>query len=249
MSKDARVIPEKYCFLSGSLLKLLAVIVMLIDHTAAFILYLYKPATQPILLLGSHELSLYKIMRYIGRTAFPIFVFLLVEGFCHTHNKKKYGRNLLIFAIISEIPWNLLHSGTYFYDKQNVFFTLLLGYIGMVVIEKYQDTTIVLYKIKQTAILLILLLLSILLKADYGLVGFGYVLLIYVLRDKGILQTVLGICFLPSKWIGGAAFIPINFYNGKRGFIKGSIAKYFFYGFYPLHLICLYIIRRMIFGV
>lgn len=143
---------------------------MLIDHIAAFVLYLYEPATQPILLVGSHELSLYKIMRYIGRTAFPIFVFLLVEGFCHTHNKKKYGRNLLIFAIISEIPWNLLHSGTCFYDKQNVFFTLLLGYMGMVVIEMYQDTTIILCKIKQTAILFVLLLLSMLLKADYGIV-------------------------------------------------------------------------------
>lgn len=222
---------------------------MLIDHIAAFVLYLYEPATQPILLVGSHELSLYKIMRYIGRTAFPIFVFLLVEGFCHTHNKKKYGRNLLIFAIISEIPWNLLHSGTCFYDKQNVFFTLLLGYMGMVVIEMYQDTTIILCKIKQTAILFVLLLLSMLLKADYGIVGFGYVLLIYMLRDNHILQTILGICFLPSKWIGGAAFIPINLYNGKRGFIKGNIAKYLFYGFYPLHLICLYIIRKIIFGV
>ncbi len=235
--------------MSGSLLKLLAVIVMLIDHTAAFVLYLYKPATQPILFIGSYELSLYKIMRYIGRTAFPIFVFLLVEGFCHTHNKKKYGSNLLIFAMISEIPWNLLHSGNFFYDKQNVFFTLLLGYIGMVVIESYQDTKTVLCKIKQAVILFVLLLLSMLLKADYGIVGFGYVLLIYILRDNCILQAVLGICFLPSKWIGGAAFIPINLYNGKRGFIKGNIAKYLFYGFYPLHLICLYIIRRMIFGV
>lgn len=249
MSENTRLIPEKYCFLSGSLLKLLAVIVMLIDHTAAFILYLYDPATQPILLVGSHELSLYNIMRYIGRTAFPIFVFLLVEGFCHTHNKKKYGRNLLIFAIISEIPWNLLHSGTFFYDRQNVFFTLLLGYIGMVVIEMYQDTKIVLCKIKLLVILLALMVLSILLKADYGIVGFGYVLLIYMLRDNRILQAILGICFLPSKWIGGAAFIPINLYNGKRGFIKGNIVKYLFYGFYPLHLICLYIIRKIIFGV
>ncbi len=249
MSENVKLIPEKYCFLSGSLLKLLAVIVMLIDHTAAFVLYLYKPAMQPILFIGSYELSLYKIMRYIGRTAFPIFVFLLVEGFCHTHNKKKYGINLLIFAVLSELPWNLLHSGTCFYDKQNVFFTLLLGYIGMVVIERYKDTKIVLSKIKQATILFVLLLLSMLLKADYGVVGFGYIVLIYILKDNRIFQVLLGICFLPSKWIGGLAFIPINLYSGKRGFIKGNIAKYFFYGFYPLHMICLYIIRRMIFGV
>ena len=97
--------------------------------------------------------------------------------------------------------------------------------------------------------LFVLLLLSMLLKADYGVVGFGYVVLIYILKDNRVFQVLLGICFLPSKWIGGLAFIPINLYNGKRGFIKGNIAKYFFYGFYPLHMICLYIIRRMIFGV
>ncbi len=174
-------------------MKLLAVIVMLIDHTAAFVLYLYKPAMQPILFIGSYELSLYKIMRYIGRTAFPIFVFLLVEGFCHTHNKKKYGINLLIFAVLSELPWNLLHSGTCFYDKQNVFFTLLLGYIGMVVIERYKDTKIVLSKIKQATILFVLLLLSMLLKVDYGVVGFGYIVLIYILKDNRIFQVLLGI--------------------------------------------------------
>lgn len=125
--------------------------------------------------LGSHELSFYKIMRYIGRMAFPIFVFLLIEGFCHTHDKKKYGRNLLIFAILSEIPWNLIHSGTLLYPKQNVFFTLLLGYIGMCVIEKYP-----LKKIKQAVFLFGLLIASMLFQADYGVVGFGYILLIYI---------------------------------------------------------------------
>lgn len=244
MNESTRLISQKYCFLSGSLLKVLAVFTMLIDHTAAFLLRSCEFAIQPLVSIGSHELSLYKIMRYVGRMAFPIFVFLLVEGFYHTHDKKKYGRNLLIFAIISEIPWNLLHSGTLLYYKQNVFFTLLLGYIGMCVIEKYQS----LHKAKQStiALLLILLIVSLLLQADYGVVGFGYVLLIYILRENSILQAVLGTCFLPSTWIGGMAFIPINLYNGKRGFIKGNAAKYFFYIFYPLHMICLYIIRNVL---
>jgi len=242
--KDTRLIPEKWCIFSGSMLKLFAVLVMLIDHTAAFVLPLYKPAVRTIFSIGSHEISLCKIMNYIGRLAFPIFVFLLVEGFCHTKNRKKYAKNLFIFALISEIPWNLIHSGTLIFPKQNVFFTLLLGCLGMWAIEAYQEN-----KLRQLLSLLGLLTASVILKADYGIVGFGYVLLIYILREQKILQTILGACFLPSRWIAGLAFISINLYNGRRGFVQGSIVKYAFYAFYPLHFICLYFIRLKLFGI
>ena len=122
-------IPEKYRILSGSALKVLAMIIMLIDHTASFLLRDYEPATTPWFQLGDNTYSLYRVMRDVGRAAFPIFCFLLVEGFLHTHNRFKYGRNLLIFACISEIPWNFAQNGTLLFpDKQNVFFTLFLGY-------------------------------------------------------------------------------------------------------------------------
>jgi len=94
-------LPEKFRILSGSALKVLAMIIMLIDHTASFLLRYYTPSNSPLFQIGSTNYSLYRIMRDVGRAAFPIFCFLLVEGFFHTHNRFKYGRNLLIFACIS----------------------------------------------------------------------------------------------------------------------------------------------------
>ena len=107
--------PEKLRILSGSALKMLAMAIMLIDHTASFLLRHYPPAIAPWFQIGSTTYSLYRVMRDVGRAAFPIFCFLLVEGFLHTHNRFKYGRNLLIFACISEIPWNFAQNGTLLY--------------------------------------------------------------------------------------------------------------------------------------
>ena len=101
--------PEKLRILSGSALKMLAMAIMLIDHTASFLLRHYPPAIAPWFQIGSTTYSLYRVMRDVGRAAFPIFCFLLVEGFLHTHNRFKYGRNLLIFACISEFH-GILHK-------------------------------------------------------------------------------------------------------------------------------------------
>ena len=132
--------PEKFRVLSGSALKVLAMVIMLIDHTAAFLLVKSAAATRTLFVLGDTDISIYRIMRDVGRAAFPIFCFLLVEGFVHTHNRFKYGRNLLIFACISEIPWDLVHKGTFFdMSTQNVFFTLFLGYLAFCAVDYYKD--------------------------------------------------------------------------------------------------------------
>ena len=124
-------IPQKYKVFSGSALKMIAVVTMLIDHVGHILLSQYPLAVDVWCEIGEEQISLYWIFRTIGRTAFPIYCFLLTEGYIHTHDRKKYGLNLLVFALISEIPWNLEHVGKIAYpDKQNVFFTLFLGYIG-----------------------------------------------------------------------------------------------------------------------
>lgn len=79
--------PEKFRVLSGSALKVLAMVIMLIDHTAAFLLVKSAAATRTLFVLGDTDISIYRIMRDVGRAAFPIFCFLLVEGFVHTHNR------------------------------------------------------------------------------------------------------------------------------------------------------------------
>ena len=132
---EQRLIPEQYRFLSGSALKLIAAVTMIIDHVAVSFLY-----NSMIVLFsaGSYRLTLYNLMRAIGRLSFPLFAFLLVEGFLHTHDKKRYGLRLAIFALLSELPWNLVHTGGLFYGKQNVFFTLLTGYLALCAVERFR---------------------------------------------------------------------------------------------------------------
>lgn len=119
----------------GSTLKIIAITVMFIDHFAAIILANYmisgKWATGPFTYQTLY--NIYMAMRVIGRLGFPIFCFLLVEGFMHTHNVWKYLRNLAIFALISEIPFNLAFGDALFtFEYQNVFFTLLFGLLGLI---------------------------------------------------------------------------------------------------------------------
>jgi hypothetical protein len=146
-------IPKK---LNGNLLKLIACFTMLIDHTTAGIML---PMIRDGLYAGgltNHELNLiYKILRGIGRTAFPIFCFLIVEGFFHTKSRLKYALNLLLFGIISEPFFDLtLYAKADKYDfniikvltansdilisHQNVYFTLLIGLLVIWGIETIQ---------------------------------------------------------------------------------------------------------------
>ena len=101
--------------LSSFTLKIIAVVTMLIDHIA-----------MAFLAQGS---SLYMVMRSIGRLSFPIYCFLLVEGFYHTENKKKHLYMLLLFSIISEVPYDMIHGHFISLSGQSVMVTLLLGYV------------------------------------------------------------------------------------------------------------------------
>lgn len=226
--------------MSGSILKLIACLAMLIDHIAAFLPGDFMDMKETLFTIGDKAISLRMLMHYIGRTAFPLFAFLITEGFTHTHDRKRYGINLLIFALISEIPWNLAHTGELFYARQNVFFTLLLGYLGLCAIDYFRND----YK-KTIMMLTCLLGVSLVLRADYSCFGYGFIILLYLLKDRR-LMAIISCCVLPSRWIGGMAFIPVLMYNGKRGFAKGKWTKYAFYIFYPLHLIVLYLIRTYI---
>lgn len=228
---------KKYQCLSGSVLKTLAVVAMIIDHIASLLLY---DDTWKLDMSVEQVDNLYFVMRLIGRLAFPLFAFLLVEGFEHTSDRKKYAIRLLAFALLSEIPWDLSHFNSLFYvHSQNVFFTLFLGYLGLCALEdleKRQDKKNILW-------LLGLLLASIVLNADFSWSGFGFILVLWLLRKLPLQRAIIGCCFLASGWRAGLAFIPISLYNNKRGFIKGTWLKLLFYAIYPLHLLILYLIK------
>lgn len=118
--------------LSGSTLKLIAIITMLIDHIGAAVI-------ARLLIAGQGSEMLYKIyyaMRAVGRVAFPIFCFLLVEGFFYTGSRKKYALRLFGFALLSEIPFDLAFSGKILeFGYQNVFFTLLIGLLTIMLFD------------------------------------------------------------------------------------------------------------------
>lgn len=126
--------------ISGSTLKIIAIIAMLIDHIAAAVLEKVLIARGYTLVdnnqfLNDHQLLYYsyEIMRSIGRLAFPLFCFLLVEGFRHTRSIRKYALRLAVFALLSEIPFDLaFFSKPFYFGDQNVFFTLLIGVLVMV---------------------------------------------------------------------------------------------------------------------
>ncbi len=238
---NQRILPEKYRFLSGSALKVVAVVTMLIDHTASVLL-----SNQSIILftIAGHSLTLYTLMRAIGRVAFPLYAFLITEGFGHTRSRLRYGVNLGVFALLSEIPWNLEHTGKLFHiASQNVFFTLFLGFLGLCAIERYKERIVPL-----AASLLALFAAATVLKCDYGSNGFCFILFLYALREHELVRAVIGSGILSARWKAGLAFIPIALYNGKRGFIQGPVLKYAFYLIYPVHMLILYALKHRLIG-
>lgn len=118
--------------ISGSTLKLIAIFTMLIDHIAAtVILQMINNGIG-----GQTLIDIYWVMRSIGRMAFPVFCFLLVEGFKYTHSREKYAARMFIFALISEIPFDLAINNTVLeFKSNNVFFTLLLGLLAITVLD------------------------------------------------------------------------------------------------------------------
>ena len=216
--------------LTGSGLKMIAVTTMAIDHTALFLLRYQEALNEPLLVYHHTALTWYFLLRCVGRLAFPLFAFLIVEGFIHTRNRRRYGWSLFVLALISEIPWVLLHKGFHLMGH-NVIFTLLLGFLGLCAMERWRHNS------RRAGLVLIgMLAVAFLFHPDYGGPGFAFIILVYALRCHRVLQAIMGCCILPLSWIAGLAFIPINMYNGQRGFIQGQVAKYLFYAFYPVHL-------------
>lgn len=231
---NAHLFPTRMRILDGSMIKLLAMVLMLIDHIA-YIFYVGNHVT--LISVGTWDLTLYEALRYIGRLAFPLFAFLLVEGFLHTRNRKSYALRLGLFALISELPFDLFCSGSLLYVRQNVFFTLLFGFLAMWAMEELTGW-------KRHLSVLGLFFLSFAFQADYTWTGFLLILLLYALRSLPVLRAlaITGTLSLAA----GASALPMALYNGKRGFIGGQVFKYVFYAFYPVHLLILACINLLL---
>ena len=226
---------------SGSTLKIMALAIMLIDHVGAVIVQrtMWMPGFD-------HDFwnSLYMPIRYIGRLAFPIFCFLLVEGFVHTSDAKKYMRRLLVFAFISEIPFDLAITGKVFsLEYQNVFWELTWGMGAMFllqIIEKKQLNYLV-QVVARLGTIAVFALSAEHMNFDYGMYGIISIVVLYVFRQNKLMQLLIGAVSFCWEPVAPLAFLLIAFYNGKRG----RTLKYIFYAFYPAHLLILYMIARL----
>lgn len=241
--------------ISGSTLKMIAVISMLVDHIAAGILSRYlhmygigsldtgnTAAVDQWMSQYGTLYSVYIIMRMAGRLAFPIYCFLMVEGFEHTASRYKYACRLLLFAAVSEIPFDLAFNGRLLEaGYQNVFFTLFFGFVMMMGISQADLSGRMgalpkpLFKF---AVIVSCMAAAQFLRTDYGAIGVLCMAAVYLFRKKRLYQVIAGCVAFSWELTAPFAFIPVWFYNGKRGWNN----KYFFYLFYPVHLLLIYLV-------
>lgn len=219
MLDSANKAGHSFLGLSGSALKVIALVSMLTDHSAYYLL--------------EHETTLYEAMRSFGRIAFPAFAFLIAEGFSHTRNRLRYFLTLLGFAVASEVPWLLLNGAD---GTHNVMFTLALGVGALAIFEKYHQRKFVCF-----CMIALIAIFATCLGTDYEWRGISLIVICYMMREHRPLLLLFMLPLMIYYGIVGAimAAIVLSLYDGTRGFIQGSTAKYGFYAFYPVHLFLL----------
>lgn len=215
---------------SGSALKIIAVLSMVADHCAYYLM--------------DGNTWAYEVMRCFGRVAFPVFAFLVTEGFAHTRNRMRYFLSLLLFAFISEVPWHLLNGvdGTH-----NVMFTLSLGVAALAAFERLRE-----HRVLCCCSMLLMAWLAAWSGTDYEWRGVLMIMVFYLLgmvkntsvTSRRMLQLLFAFPLMMHYGITGAllACVVIFLYDGTRGFIHGNVAKYGFYALYPIHLFTILII-------
>ena len=209
-------------------------------------------------------------MSFLGRLAFPIFSFLIVEGYIHTHNKQKYFLRMLIFAVLSEIPFDLIFFKTWCsWQGQNVLWTFLIS-LGTIHFIEYCKTFKKKYLSYSIALcgIAISCLMAHFLATDYGYAGILTAVVFYLFRGeekwKKIL-TLVCLWIINSYCLGSSLYvlelediciyisrqkfailslIPIWMYKGKKGY-SSKFLKYFNYSFYAIHMLILFVIMQL----
>ena len=258
LSRQLHMLRQKYGF-SAAFLKWFAAISMIVDHTGATVIshLRYSKGLTYNTEFVRNITIIYKLMRRFGRIAFPLYCFMIVEGYFHTRNVKRYAQRLFIFALISEYPFDFaLHHGQKFMDKQNVYFTLLIGLLVIWTVDELLKG----YTAAQLLVMIVALFFVKALRTDYNYHGVFLIELLYIThflsadRKGEPKQTGL---MPPHFWQGACSAAYLQYYekmptpiasllmflyNGKRG----RQPKWFFYLYYPAHLMLLGIITHII---
>lgn len=228
---------EKIKCLTSFELKVIALITMTLDH------------------IGAVLLPQYGFLRIIGRIAFPIYAFLIVEGLFYTKDLKKYIIRLFVFALISEIFFDMAFYDRFIYKgHQNVFFTLFIGLItvyftDLIRKKMYDDDKKpkYLFGILIVIVFIIGIFSADLLRTDYAFYGIFMIYCFYMFRFNFFSQ-VISVCYINGFLMGGTqtyALLAMPFiylYNQKPGKYK---LKWLFYLYYPTHLMILFFISKL----
>ncbi len=227
--------------MSSNKLKLIAILTMVVDHIG-YVLF-------PEILM----------LRIIGRLAFPIFTFLIAEGYFHTSHVNKYMLRLGVFAIISEIPFDLAFHGKFLeFHSQNIFFTLFLGLLAIKTYHYFKEES----KILSIGSLILMCMISFVLKTDYYVFGVLIIFFFDRLRHRYALKMLVAAVLLCGLTIviglskadfslagtyqifSLGSLVLIHFYKGEFGRRIPGL-KLALYIFYPLHLIIIHFIDRV----
>ena len=224
-------------------MKLIAILAMVIDHTALFLL---PPETRPELFL------IYTVMRTVGRLTGPTMFFFLAEGFRYTSSRKKYARRLLVFGLLSQVPYALVRGNSLFYPDFNVILTLFVTFLMLAASEKIED--------RRLNMLIVFGIMLVTIRFDWGLTGPLLAWFFWRHHDDRALQRrfYAFVCFLMTVmpclhylqigenwyqeiWQAGMfLFLPFwSLYNGEPG-KSGFAGKWLFYIFYPAHLLVIW---------
>ncbi len=243
---------EKTTF-TTSKLKIIALVCMTLDHIGHVF-------SVPMLTASPDFALLYSLLRFVGRLAFPLYAFMIAKGCIFTSNIKRYFTLLAVFAVASEIPFNLANNGQLFNaNAQNVYFTLFLGLTACYVVRLLQENEKnTLWSAPVTALLCAS---AYFISSDYSWYGVLFIWLCAVVKDqKNAIRVpvlVFGLLLIARPWrivqynfalpyidnfcLQFFGSLPTVFlicrYNGKRGPLH--INKYFFYAYYPAHLLIL----------
>ncbi len=236
-------------FINTFWLKIIAIFCMTIDHLGACLGLVYQNGTH--YLSGFMTLDTYNTLRIIGRVAFPIFCYLIVEGLFYTKNVINYIIRLLLFALLSQIPFSLMTRRAPFEFNQNlnVYFTLALGLITIAAIDYFKercskgDIPKPIFIILCAVAIVSTTSFADTIHTDYAGYGVLVIVLFYIFRDKPLLTLIA--LFLATYYMSNSiemyallAMIPIVLHNHK----KGPSLKYAFYIYYPLHMLIIYFI-------
>lgn len=226
---------KKFQVLNGAQLKYIAFLSMLIDHTNNALI-------TPLLNGTGWLLHLSNLFSILGRIAFPIFIFFIVEGFFKTSSRKRYLITLLAFGMISEVPFDMFTSKTFFSPYwNNMMFTLALCLITIWMIDSLKEkiSNKIVWHIVSIVVVAICSAVAMVLSLDYDYHAIIVAYLFYIFYDRLVLGAALGYLSIIKELYSFFGFGIVLTYNGERG----RQYKWFNYLFYPVHILILGMLR------